>query len=179
MSLRQIDRKGWAVIALSVLGISVSVIPIGILSLSVLIKPLASEFGWSRGAIGVALTFVSLGVAVGMPVAGRLIDSFRSVVVPMIASILLMAAVLLMMPFLIQTMNLAGFYLGAALVGFLGAPASSIAFVKVISAYFDKNRGFALGFGLSGVALGGAILPLRSQPSSRAILGPTASISSP
>ena len=43
---------------------------------SVLIKPLTQEFGWGRGDISLALTYLTVGIALGVLVTGRLIDRY-------------------------------------------------------------------------------------------------------
>ena len=68
----------------------------------VLIKPLTEEFGWSRGDVSLALTLLTVGIALGVLVSGRLIDRYgaRRVVC---ASIALSMLVILTGPLYVAT----------------------------------------------------------------------------
>jgi MFS family permease len=59
----------------------------------------------------------------------------------------------------LDTFGLPGLYTLAVVIGVVGAPSSTVAYVKVLSGWFDKTRGLAMGFAMSGIALGGAITP--------------------
>lgn len=155
----EIDRKGWLLIAGCILGVAVCVIPVSILSLGVFMKPLGDEFGWGRAEISFALTILSLGMAGSLPISGRLIDRF-GVRVPLLASLLLYGGGILALPTLIDSFGLTAFYLVALWLGVTGAPSSSVAYVNVLSGWFDKSRGLALGFAMSGIAVGGATSPV-------------------
>lgn len=154
-----IDKRGWMTIAVAMLGVSVSVIPVSILSLGVFMKPLGQAYGWGRGDIALTLTILSVGMALAMPFAGRLIDR-HGVRVPILASLLLFGGGTLCLPTLIDAFGLKALYCGAFWVGVTGSPSSSIAYVKVLSGWFDRSRGLALGFAMSGLALGGAVAPV-------------------
>ena len=156
---REVDLKGWIVILTSTVGVAVSVIPVSILSMGVFMKPLNQVYGWGRGELSLALTIISLAMAVSLPIAGRLIDN-RGVKVPMIISLILYGAGVAAAPMLLQNFGLAGFYGLALWVGIAGAPSSTVCYVKVLSRWFKRSRGLAMGFAMSGIALGGAITPL-------------------
>jgi MFS family permease len=155
---QEIDAKGWLLIAASTLGVAVCVIPVSILSLGVFIKPLGAEFGWGRGDVTLALTILSLAMAVALPLSGRIIDSF-GVKRPVVVSLVLYGGGVAFTPTAIDLWGLHGLYAMAAWVGITGSPSSSVAYVKILSGWFDRSRGLALGFAMSGVALGGALGP--------------------
>jgi MFS family permease len=155
----EIDRNGWLLIAGCTLGVAVCVIPVSILSLGVFMKPLGAEFGWGRAEISFALTILSVGMAGALPVAGRLIDRF-GVRIPLLASLLLYGGGILLIPTLLDNFGLPAFYGIALWLGITGAASSSVAYVNVLSAWFDRSRGLALGFAMSGIAVGGATSPV-------------------
>ncbi len=155
---RETDFHGWTQIIASTVGVAVCVIPITILSLGVFMVPLGDAYGFGRGDISLALTILSFAMAAALPVAGRLIDAY-GVKIPMIASYLIYGGGVAAIPFAIENFGLPGFYALALLLGVAGAPSSTVAFVKVLSGWFDKSRGLAMGFAMSGIALGGAIAP--------------------
>ena len=156
---RKLDRRQWALILGSVLGVAVSVIPVGIISFSVFIKPLTQVFGAKRAAIALTLTFMLLAMAAAMPVAGRMIDRFGTRR-PMVASLVLFAIGLAGTPAAATHFGLAGLYMAAVFVGVVGSASSSVVYTKLLSARFDAHRGLSLGFAMSGIAVGGATAPL-------------------
>lgn len=156
---REIDFNGWLLIGASTVGVAVCVIPVSILAMGVFIKPLGDEFGWGRGEVALALTILSFAMAGALPVAGRLIDRF-GVHRPLIGSQILYGAGVAATPWALDAGGLTGLYLVALWLGIAGSASSSVAYVKILSSWFDKSRGLALGFAMSGIALGGAIAPL-------------------
>ncbi|RZK98628.1 MAG: MFS transporter, partial [Rubrivivax sp.] len=156
---REIDLQGWIQIAASTAGVAVCVIPVSILSLGVFIKPLGDAFGWGRGEISLALTILSFAMALALPFAGRLIDVF-GVRGPLVGSLLLYGVGVAATPFLLDSFGLVGLYGGALWLGIVGAPSSTVGYVKILSGRFTRSRGLAMGFAMSGIAVGGAITPL-------------------
>lgn len=126
-------------------------------SLGVMIKPLGDEFGWSRGDISLALTYVTVAVALGIPVSGILIDRFGSKLIVSI-SISIAGLALLLGPFFISSLGL--FYFFIALVSLVGTPTNTVGYVRVISEWFDRRRGLFIGINASGLGVGFALVPL-------------------
>lgn len=158
MSVREIGRDGWTLIAASVVGVAVSVIPVAVVSFSVFVKPMATIQGWGRGEFSLALAIMSLAMAGALPFAGGLVDRW-GLRRPLVISLILLGSAIAAVPTMIESHGLPGFYIAAAFVGIVGAPSSSVTYVKALSGWFDRNRGLALGFAMSGIALGGAIAP--------------------
>ena len=152
------DLRGWILILSCTLGVAVCVIPVTILSLGVFMVPLGEAFAFGRGDISLFLTILSIAMAVALPFAGKLIDAY-GVKVPAVASFALYGLGVAAIPYAIESFGLSGFYALAFWLGVTGAPSSTVAFVKVLSGWFDKSRGLAMGFAMSGIALGGAIAP--------------------
>ena len=122
----------------------------------VLIKPLTQEFGWGRGDISLALTYLTVGIVLGVLVSGRLIDRYgaRRVVCTAIALSIL---VILTGPLYVTTLPL--FYTMMLLAAVLGAPTNTIGYARVISNWFDKHRGLFIGINSAGAGLGFALAP--------------------
>ncbi len=152
-------RGDWGLVASAVLGVAVSLIAVALIPLSVFLKPLNAAFGWGRGEISFAITVMALSMAGAMPIAGALIDRF-GVVRPAICSILAYGAGLAALPMLIDHFGIAGLYAGACWIGVTGSASSSVIYVKVLSAAFDRSRGLVLGFAMSGMPLGAAMAPM-------------------
>lgn len=152
------DRGDWSILVRAVLGVATSTIPVAIIPLGGFLKPLQSAFGWGRGDVSLAITAIALSMALAMPLAGRLIDRF-GIVRPAFVSACCFAAGLLAMPWSIIHGGLPGLYLCAVWIGAAGSASSSVAYVKMLSARFDRSRGLALGIAMCGVSLGAAIAP--------------------
>ena len=123
----------------------------------VLIKPLTQEFGWSRGDVSLALTLLTVGIALGVLVSGRLIDRYGARRV-LCASIALSILVILTGPLYVATLPL--FYTMMLLAALLGAPTNTIGYARVISDWFDKRRGLFIGINSAGAGLGFTLAPL-------------------
>ena len=147
---------GWWVILVSTIGNTVNFGAIIVFSFGLFILPLHEEFGWSRTEISLAYSLAAVLYAPIQPLVGKLIDRFsaRKVIVP---SIVFLGLLLMSMYFL--TASLWHFYLIYITMGLLGAGTAPPAYVKVISHWFDRKRGFALGLAMSGFGLGALVLP--------------------
>jgi MFS family permease len=159
MNTREIDGKGWLLVLACMLGVAVCIIPVSILTMGVFIKPLGAAFGWGRANVSLGLTVLCLGMAAALPPSGRIIDRF-GVKAPLIVSLILYAGCIALLPLAITRGGLAGFYLDLVVMGVVGAPSSTVAYVKIISGWFDRSRGAALGIAMCGIAVGASIVPV-------------------
>jgi MFS family permease len=62
-----------------------------------------------------------------------------------------------------QVQSLTQFYLGYAFIAIGGAGANSLAYMKLLSSWFDKRRGLVMGIATAGMGLGFAIVPGLTQ----------------
>jgi MFS family permease len=122
----------------------------------IFIKPLAEEFGWSRGDISFGFSLVALMVAVYAPVIGILIDRFGPRRVIMSGSVVFGAG---FCTFWFLSASLWQFYAFYLLTAFGGACLTSLPFGTTISRWFVHRRGIALGIMGVGVFLGGMYAP--------------------
>jgi predicted MFS family arabinose efflux permease len=129
--------------------------PISVFAFGVFMGPLESEFGWSRGSLGVAMGLCALLSAASLPVVGFLMDRFG-------VRRLLLAAIFLFglnVAVIGSSTGLAAFILVTAVTGITGAAQSPIGYVKSISSHFDRRRGLAIGIAMSGIGIGTALIP--------------------
>jgi MFS family permease len=147
----------WWVVAATVLGLIVGAGPINVFTFGVFLKPITAELGIGRATFSAALTLHATVAAVMCPVFGWMIDRWgvRPVMLPAlvlytigIASYALITAD----PFLL-TLLIFG------VTGLTGTVAGPIPYSTVISQWFDRERGLALGIGMAGVGLGVALMP--------------------
>jgi MFS family permease len=147
----------WLVVAASVFGLLVGSGPVLIFSSGVFLKPVSAELGITRGDLSSAVFLAAICTAVACPVLGWLLDRFgtRRVMMP---GVLLYA--LVVAGFGLMQKNPAFVIpLIYALVGFVGAVQTPIPYAAVVTQWFDRQRGLALGIATAGVGLGVALLP--------------------
>ena len=151
---------GWWVVSAAVTGMALSIAPIAILSLGLFMKPLSAEFGWERGDISLAITLTALSLSFAMPVAGRLVDRFgpKRILYP---SILLLGCLVASLYFM--TGSILHLYLNFICIGIAGSGTGGVAYAKVVTNWFSRRRGLALGMTMAGVGLGNAIVAPYAQ----------------
>jgi MFS family permease len=125
-------------------------------SLSLFAEPLAGEFAWTRGNISFAATVLWAGILFTAPVAGRLADRFgvRRIAVPSI--------VLTSMTFVAMSRihgALWQLYLGYGTLAVLGAGTTTVCYSRIITLWFHRNRGFALGVMMAGGSVAAMLIP--------------------
>lgn len=120
-------------------------------SFGVLIKPLASEFSWERGAITLAFTLNMLVFGCCQPLAGKLLDRFGPKFVFSISALVATLGLMLTS----QTTSLWDLYWYYGVVTAAGTSGISISVVSsTLSLWFKNLRGFVSGVAISGTALG-------------------------
>lgn len=151
---------GWRVVLAACLGVMAGFGSLFVYTFSVFVKPLASEFGWSREAIsgGFGIAAVTLGAA--SPFLGRWIDRVgpRKIILPCITIYVCAFASL---AFLHR--GIWQFYLTCFVLGLVGNGAAHLAFSRSISTWFHQRLGTALAFVMVGAGLGAMILPVVAQ----------------
>jgi len=121
---------------------------------SLFVKPLEAEFGWGRGEIMVAFTILFLVMGLVSPLAGRLLDRYGARKVIAIGALIGGLGFLL----LSQTHNLWYFYIGYAVSGAGMAAIGLTPATAVVSKWFHKRRGLAIGIMGTGIGTGGISL---------------------
>jgi len=125
----------------------------------IFIDPLADALQTGRGEISLALTIGILGNLVAGPLIGILSDRFgarRMILIGVVAMSLILASFSLVQ-------SIIQLYLTALCMVLLGAGTGPITYTKIIAAWFDKRRGLALGMALTGIGIGGALVPIIGQ----------------
>jgi MFS family permease len=158
-SERQRVFYGWWVVLAAAVGLFWG-IPVSVYSFGVFLKPLIHDFHSSRAAVSLGFTLQALVHAGCAPLAGWLIGRFgtRRVVVPAAA---MFGLILLSMRAF--SGGIAQFYLFYVALGLVGTGVGPIPYGNVISRWFDRRRGLALGLGMLGIGAGAMIVPLLAQ----------------
>jgi predicted MFS family arabinose efflux permease len=147
---------GWFIIAASALGICFGYVGTTVYAFSAFTLPLSEEFGWSRGAISLGMTFAHTTAIIVTPLLGILIDK-RGVRSPLLISTIFFGLILCLFRYLNQNVWL--FYIGMTVLTALGSGTSSVTYVRLLVTWFDRKKGLALALGISGAGVGALILP--------------------
>ena len=160
MAVRNFFRNRWWVVLASVLGLIVGAGSINVFAVGVFMKPVSDGLGVGRGTISAAAGMASIFSSLASPFFGRMIDKWgiRPVMLPSIAIFALAVAGLSFL----QASPLY-LYVLFPIVGVTSVGQTPTAYAKAISAWFDKERGLALGIALAGVGLGVTLVPQISE----------------
>ena len=121
---------------------------------SLFVKPLEADLGWSRGDIMVGFTIFFGMMGAASPIVGRIVDRHGArKVIPAGALVMGLGFVLL------SLMNeLYLFYFGHFLVGTGAAAMGPVPTSAVVSNWFRRKRGTAIGLMSAGMGAGGVVL---------------------
>ena len=148
-------NRWWMVVG-ALLGLVVNTGVIEVFTFSVFLKPISEDLGFQRETIALAGLFGSFCATFATPLFGKAIDHFglRRVHLPMICLYALSIGLLALLNTSFAVM--VAFF---CFRGIVGSGQSPIAYSKAIAAWFDKDRGLALGIAIAGVGLGVAVMP--------------------
>lgn len=137
-------------------GVFVSFASIVVYTFGVFLKPLAGTFHWSRAQVSIAFTLAALTVAVCSPFLGRLMDRYpaRRVVLP--CTVIYGAA---FASLALLTPHLWHLYAVFVVLGIVGNGTTQLGYARVVSAWFDAQRGRALAAVMAGSGLGSMVFP--------------------
>jgi MFS family permease len=149
-------RRGWRVIAAALIGIAFGVTGLFFYSAGIFLKPVASQFGWSRTELSAVNVVAALTLAATAPVVGWIVDRVGA------RRVALASGVGLSLGFLLLSRATGSFpvYLSlVALTILLGAGAAPVSFTRLINMRFDRARGTALGLAQMATGLAAALMP--------------------
>jgi len=151
----------WWIVAASVIGSSVGPGTTVIFVINVFMVPVTTELGWSRGLFSSGLLASAVAGPIMTPIFGYLMDRFgiHRVALPTI----FLYALGLASFALLQKDSVWPLYVMFIAASGFGACFGPIIYSKSITAWFDKERGLALGIATSGVGLGTFIVPSYAQ----------------
>ncbi|MBV8090586.1 MAG: MFS transporter [Alphaproteobacteria bacterium] len=146
----------WWVVVGAVAGLFVCNGPVLGFTFGVFLKPIIADTGWQRGSASFALSIGGIFSALMVPVLGRMMDRWgiRRVALPGLVIYTALTALLGLSPRVFWM-----FTLMFALAEAASAIQTPLGYAKAIAAWFDPRRGLALGIAMSGVGLGGFVIP--------------------
>lgn len=131
-----------------------------IFTFGIFLKPLTAEFGWSRSQVSLAFTLTALTVAFCSPFIGRLLDRFpaRRIILPCVVIYGLCFASLGLL-----TAHYWQLLLIFVCMGVVGNGTTQLGYARVISSWFERNRGRALAVVMAGSGMGSIVFPPFAQ----------------
>lgn len=150
-------RDKWLLIFSSGIGVGISAAALPFYTIGIFIIPLQEEFGWSRGDITLGISISSGMLALASPLVGAIADRFgERLLIPsgLVVVCLIFASLSLV------SGNILHFWLAYALIGVLGAGASTLVFSRLVALNFGPARGTALAIMLLGLGVTSALAPL-------------------
>lgn len=159
MSEQKTFYRGWLTVVVCLLGISTGPAAFGLASLFLLGGPLGQEFGWSRTAISTAVSAMMLCTAFSLPIMGRMVDRFgvKRILVP---SVIIFGLCLMAGSLITRYWQFIAIYVA---MGTIAVGTNSVPYMRVLTSWFDRRRGLAIGIAGSGTGLGFGYVPLITQ----------------
>jgi len=145
----------------STIGLALGPSVLAVLTITQYIVPIQKEFGWTRVQVSLAFTIVAYMIVLVSPLQGFLADRLgpRRVV---LMSIPLFAASLAALYF--TPKNLLVYYVLWAIVPVAAIGLWPLGYLQVVSRWFDRKLGLALGVANAGIGVGSTFVPMIVGP---------------
>jgi MFS family permease len=149
-------RNRWWVVFASICGLLVGAGPVNVFAFAVFLKPVTQSLGVGRELFSSGLIVGSTVAGIGLIPLGFLLDHYRVRRVMMPGLVLYALGV---MGYALMTPSPARIYLAFAVSALFGPIGSPLPYGAVLSTWFDRQRGLAIGIAMAGVGLGVALVP--------------------
>jgi cyanate permease len=151
---------GWLIVGVSAVGLFLGA-PLLVYSFSVFFKPLVLNFHASRAAVSFAFSLQNSVGALWIPLTGMLIDRLGAKRV--IVSTTVLYGLMLILALWVGT-SIWQLYLFFSVLGIAlsGGPVP-VPYGVVISHWFNRRRGLALGLSMLGIGVGSIVVPILAQ----------------
>jgi len=144
----------------TMIGLATGIASVNLFAIGIFQGPITQEFGWSQTEYAIVTLVGTVVTVVSSLYIGKWFDR-QGVRRWALVGVVLVAASMISLYWLSD--SLLHFYAVFALMPLIGAGTSSIAYSRVIAAWFDRRRGQAFGAALAGIGIGGAVLSAYSQ----------------
>jgi predicted MFS family arabinose efflux permease len=149
-------KRGWRTLLASGMGNGAGLSGLPFYTFGVFVLPLVEAFGWQRGRVSIAASFMIIGTAISAPIIGSIIDRFGA------RRVALLSMSGLGLGYLAMTQlggNLTLFYAAWLMMALLGAGTTPVVWTRAVNMWFDGGRGLALGLCLGGSGVASIFAP--------------------
>jgi len=150
-------RRGWRSLIAAAIGNGSGLSGLAFYTFGVFVLPLVAAFGWTRGEVSTAASFLIIGTAITAPLIGSVIDRYGARRVG-IASMIALALGYAALTQLDGTLGL--FYVAWLGLSLIGGGTTPVVWTRTVNIWFDRGRGLALGIALAGSGLAGVFAPV-------------------
>ncbi|MBI2422165.1 MAG: MFS transporter [Candidatus Hydrogenedentes bacterium] len=148
------STKGWVVVGGALLALAITA-GVNFFVMAVMIPPIMEQTGWNLVEISTGVTLWGIVGAIFSPFCGRWIDRYGARPIMCAGTLIGFVAVLL----LARVQSLPQFYAVLALAAIGGIANTYIPVAAVVTLWFERLRGVAIGIAMLGLGVGGAALP--------------------
>lgn len=150
-------RDGWKPLLAAFTGAACGINAIPFYTHGVFVVPVSQEFGWSRGATQFAFSFVMMGATLLAPFIGAMIDRVgaRTIAIPSVIGTGIGFALISFTGAEIWT-----YYALWIFMTLIGTGTNPVTWTRVVTQWFQQNRGLALGLTMAGTGVVGTFAPV-------------------
>lgn len=149
-------QRGWRTLLACAVGNGFGLSGFAFYTFGVFVIPLVDAFGWTRGEVSTAASFLLLGTVFTAPIVGTIVDRFGAKRVGLIS----MGLLAIGYASLTQLGGgIAFFYAMWLTMSLVGGGTTPVVWTRAVNLWFDKGRGLALGLALAGSGLAGIVGP--------------------
>jgi MFS family permease len=145
---------GWVIAVAAGLGIAFSVSVWIPSTIGIMASHLVEEFGWTMTQIYVGASVAAFVTILVAPFLGAIVDRFGAR--PVIAFSFIIEALLIASYYYLNS-NIYLFFMRYGALAILATGTTAVPFAKILSRWFDRRRGLALGVALACYGLGGVM----------------------
>ena len=149
-------KRGWRIVVLAMLGLAVNANASMLYAFGTLVIPLQKAFGWARGDLQTAISFLFAGAVVGSQLVGWLNLRYGMRRVTQ-ASLVALALTFAAIPWMGS--SIAWLYLFFTLLPIASMGTMQVTWTHLVNLWFERNRGLSLALVLSGTGLAATLLP--------------------
>lgn len=147
--------RAWGVVAAAAIGLALGLSPMPFYTIGMFAPELAKAFHWSFAAMMAGIAIQSFTVMLIAPLAGIIADRFGARPVALLS---LGLFGLSFMAFAVMGPSLVMFYAIWCVMSVLGIGTLGLTWARVVSGWFDRNRGLALGVATTGTGITGFLV---------------------
>jgi MFS family permease len=150
-------RRGWRTLFASSVGNGAGLSGLPFYTFGVFVVPLVEAFGWTRGQVSSAASFLIIGTAITAPIIGSMIDRYgvRRVGITSMIALAFGYALLTQLGTAITM-----FYAAWLAMSLIGGGTTPVVWTRTVGVWFDRGRGFALGLALAGSGVASLFAPV-------------------